>query len=41
MEIFKTSAKTGQGMAEYLAFLEGQRARPRAAAALARESAEK
>jgi hydrogenase nickel incorporation protein HypB len=34
MEVFKLSAKTGEGMAEYLKFLEGRRARSRAAAAV-------
>lgn len=34
MEVFKLSAKTGEGMAEYLEFLEGRRARSRAAAAV-------
>jgi hypothetical protein len=33
MKVFKSSAKTGQGMAEYLAFLESWRMRSRAAAA--------
>src|SRR5271169_28612 len=33
MEVFKTSAKTGEGMAEYLAFLESRRMRSRDAAA--------
>ena len=33
MEVFKISAKTGEGMAEYLAYLEHRRARSRAAAA--------
>ncbi len=33
MEVFKTSAKTGEGMAEYLAFLEGRRLRSRCAPA--------
>ena len=34
MEVFKISAKTGEGMAEYLAYLEHRRARSRAAAAV-------
>src|SRR6204780_212486 len=34
MEVFKTSAKTGEGMAEYLGYLEHWRARSRAAAAV-------
>jgi len=34
MEVFKTSAKTGEGMAEYLGYLEHRRARSRAAAAV-------
>lgn len=34
MEVFKVSAKTGEGMAEYLEFLETRRARSRAAAAV-------
>jgi hypothetical protein len=33
MEVFKVSAKTGQGMDAYLEFLESRRARSRAAAA--------
>ncbi len=33
MEVFKISAKTGEGMAEYLGYLEHRRARSRAAAA--------
>jgi hydrogenase nickel incorporation protein HypB len=33
MEVFKISAKTGEGMAEYLRYLEHRRARSRAAAA--------
>jgi hydrogenase nickel incorporation protein HypB len=32
MEVFKVSAKTGEGMTEFLDFLESRRARPRAAA---------
>jgi hypothetical protein len=34
MEIFKLSAKTGEGMAEYLDFLESRRVLSRAAATL-------
>ena len=34
MEIFKLSAKTGEGMAEYLEFLESRRMRSRAVAAV-------
>ena len=34
MEVFKLSAKTGEGMAEYLEFLESDRTRSRAAAAV-------
>jgi len=32
MEVFKLSAKTGEGMTEYLEFLESWRMRSRAAA---------
>jgi Ni2+-binding GTPase involved in maturation of urease and hydrogenase len=34
MEILKLSAKTGEGMSEYLQFLERKRPRSRAAAAV-------
>ncbi|NDQ57039.1 MAG: hydrogenase nickel incorporation protein HypB [Acidipila sp.] len=34
MEVFKTSAKTGEGMAEYLEFIERRRVHSRAAAAV-------
>jgi len=34
MEVLKLSAKTGEGMPEYLRFLERQRAHSRAAAAV-------
>jgi Ni,Fe-hydrogenase I small subunit len=34
MEVFKPNAKTGEGMAEYLKFLEGWRVRSRVAAAV-------
>lgn len=34
MEVFQLSAKTGEGMAEYLKFLENRRIRARAAAAV-------
>ena len=34
MEVFKTSAKTGEGMAEYLEFIECRRVHSRAAAAV-------
>jgi hypothetical protein len=33
MQVFKLSAKTGEGMAEYLKFLEHRRTRSRVAAA--------
>jgi hydrogenase nickel incorporation protein HypB len=33
MEVFKLSAKTGEGMPEYLEYLERRRARSRAAVA--------
>jgi hypothetical protein len=33
MAVFKVSAKTGEGMTEYLDFLEGRRTRSRAATA--------
>jgi Ni2+-binding GTPase involved in maturation of urease and hydrogenase len=33
MEVFRAFAKTGEGMAEYLEFVESRRARSRAAAA--------
>jgi hydrogenase nickel incorporation protein HypB len=36
MEVFKVSARTGDGMTEYLEFLEGRRKRFRAAAAVAK-----
>jgi hypothetical protein len=34
MEVLKLSAKTGEGMSEYLRFLESKRTRSRAAAAV-------
>lgn len=34
MEVFQLSAKTGEGMAEYLKFLKNRRIRARAAAAV-------
>ena len=33
MQVFKLSAKTGEGMTEFLDFLESRRARPRAVGA--------
>jgi len=36
MEVFKLSAKTGEGMSEYFEFLESRRARSRAASAAAK-----